>query len=290
MSRSIDCSQPFLSERIPAEIWLQIMECSSLEQDDIANLSLVGRHLRYVIQPILFSEIRVTLIQARYLDTYAPVRCQHVDYYDRLKKRLEFATSNHIAYYVKALTFRVGGERLDVETQDAIKEEQVLRTVFDELHHFVNLRSFSAQDISLDGTHFDSLARLEYFNGIHLERCTCSGDLGLTRFKLKSLSLHGKMNGSYGWWIPLVTSSSVEHLSYDAPALSSTETEPEILFPALAVFPHQMRSLRTLRLPAYAPLFPCFARALARCSSVENLYIDQNGPSRHDILAQVPLL
>lgn len=276
---------PFRSERIPAEIWLQVIEGCSLEQEDIASLSLVGKHLRYVAQPMLFAEIQVTLIKARYLDTYMPVRCQHARYHDRLKKRLEFATSNRIAYFVRSLSIRVAGDRVDVETEDAVKEGQILHEIFQDLHHFVSLRSFSAQDISLDGSHFDLLAQLQHFNGIHLERCMCTGDLGLTRFKLKYLSLHGKMSGSFGWWIPLVTSSSVEHLSYDAPPPMLQGEEPEILFPALSVLPRPLHLLRTLRLPAHAQLFPCFVSALSRCSSVENLYIDPSPSPRFHPLA-----
>lgn len=267
------------SERIPAEIWLQVIEDSGLEHRDIASLSLVGKHLRYVAQPMLFSEIQITLTKARYLDTHTPVRCQHIVYYNRLKKRLEFARSSRIAHFVKSLSIRVAGDRLDIEKEDAVQEEQVLSEVFRELHRFASLRSFSAQDISLGGSLFDSLAQLEHFNGIHLERCTCTGELGLRRFKLKYLSLHGRMSGSFGWWIPLVTSSSVEHLSYDAlppPLLGNDNEEPEILFPALSVLPRPLHSLRTLRLPAHAQYFPCFVRALAQCSSVENLYIDSS--------------
>lgn len=282
---------PLRSERIPAELWLQIIE-PSLEQDDITRLSLVSKHLRYIAQPMLFSEIRVTLVQARNLHTPALVRCQHVHYNNRLKERLEFITSNRAAYFVKTLTINTGSDIHVIGTQDAVKEEEVLRTVFNQLPHFVNLRSFSAQDISLNGSHFDSLAQLEHFNGIHLERCKCSGDLRLTRFRLRYLSLHGKMHGSYGWWIPLVTASSVEHLSYDAPvplppAENEPQSEPEVLFPALTVLPRPLLSLRTLRLPAHAPFFPCFVGALARCSSVENLYIDQRHAIPSEALDQL---
>lgn len=286
--RPIDLTLPVRSDRIPAEIWLHIIECSSLEQEDIANLSLVGKHLRYVVQPMLFSTVRVSLIRARYLDTSTPVRCQHVRYYDRLQKRLKFATSDRIAPFVKALAIRIAGERVDIERVGAVKEGQVLQAVFDVLPCFINLRSFSAQDISLDGSHFDSLAKFEHFNGLHLERCTCTGDLGLTRLRVKYLSLHGKMHGSYGWWIPLVTCSSVEHLSYDAPLpLFSDHNEPEVLFPALAVLPRPMHSLRTLRLPAHAQHFPCFVGALSQCASVENLYIEPSPPPQIGALTPV---
>jgi hypothetical protein len=268
---------PLHSERVPYEIWLQVIECASLEPKDIVHLSLVSRFLRFVAQPMLFSEFRITLHRARYPSSItSTVCCQHVAYFTRLKKRLEFASMPRIVQAVKRLTISMGGDKLDWERGVVVLEESLIRAVFDHLHHFVNLRSLSAQDVSLTGSHFDALAHLKYFNGIHLKRCRCTGDLGLTRFRLKSLSLHGRMSGTYGWWIPLVRCPTLEHLSYDiingSPA---PEDDPEVLFPALSTGP-LMHSLRTIRLPSNAVFLPCFQSALSRCPAIENLYIDQN--------------
>lgn len=267
-------SRPSLrSERVPYEIWLQIIESTTLDHSDIVNLTLVSKFLRYVAQPMLFSEFKVSIPRVRYLDSVTPVRCQDISYHDRLKQRLEFASYPRIVQAVKSLSIRMGEERRDLRSQETVTEESVVQTVFDQLSHFVNLRSFFAQDVALTGAHFDALAQLKYFSGIHLERCKCTGDLGLARLKLKYLSLHGRMTGTHGWWIPLLKCPTLEHLSYE-PAVRSTSgtDDPELLFPAVAVSP-VMHSLRTLRLPANAYFLPCFSLALARCSSVEELFI-----------------
>lgn len=259
------------SEKIPFEIWLQIIECSSLDHTDISHLTLVSKLLRYVAQPMLFANFRVTIIRARYLDSPTPVSCQHIAYRSRLKTRLEFASLPRIVQSVKVFDIRMGGERLDLDAQETVKEEEILGTLFQNIHHFTSLRSLFAQDVSLTGAHFDYLAELKYFNGIHLERCSCTGDLRLTRFRLKYLSLHGKMAGSYGWWLPLLQCSSLQHLSYDA--VPGPPQDPGLFFPALSTGPI-MHSMRTLRLPILAAFYPCFTLALSRCPSLENLYVD----------------
>ena len=271
---------PLRSERVPYEIWLQIIECSSLEHQDIAHLSLVSKFLRFVAQPMLFSEFRVMLHRARYLDVASAIKCQHVSIFARLKERLEFASLPRVVQSVKRLSIRIGNERRDWDRDAIVAEEEVVETVFNHLHHFVNLRSLSAQDVSLTGSHFDALAQLKFFNGIHLERCRCTGELGLARFKLRHLSLHGRMTGTYGWWIPLVRCPTVEHLSYEVSNIPGSADDPEVLFPALATGP-SMRSLRTLRLPSVAASLPCFQSALSRCPEVENLYVEENEYFRH---------
>ena len=217
---------------------------------------------------MLFATFRVTIIRARYLKME---RCQSAGYLNRLNQRLEFALLPRIVQSVKAIDIRMGGETRSLDAQEAVKEETVVWTLFQHIHHLTNLRSFSAQNVSLTGAHFDCLAELKYFQGIHLTRCSCTGDLGLARFKLRHLSLHGKMTGSHGWWIPLLKCSSLQHLSYDA--VPGPPGDPELLFPALATGP-VLHSLRTLRLPDHAAFYPCFSLALSRCSSVENLYVD----------------
>ena len=257
------------AEKIPYELWLQIIECSSLDYTDISHLTLVSKFLHFVAQPFLFSTFQISLVRVRaqYPATDL-VPCQEIAYHDRLKKRLEFASLPRVVRFVKAFVIRMGGNRVDLGTDDVIEEKELLEMVFQNIGRFTNLRSFSAQHVSLTGTHFDSLAKFEYLTEIHLERCQCTGELGLARFQLKSLSLHGRMTGTHGWWIPLLKCPSIKQLSYDA--VGGSSEDPELFFPALATGPI-MRSLKTFRMPALATSFPCFVLALSRCPLLENL-------------------
>ncbi|KIP07076.1 hypothetical protein PHLGIDRAFT_432214 [Phlebiopsis gigantea 11061_1 CR5-6] len=175
-----------------------------------------------------------------------PVPCQKVVYLDRLKTRF------------------------NLEMNDIVHEKDLLEMVFQNISRFPNLRSFSAQQVSLTGAHFDSLSGLKYLTEMHLERCQCTGELGLARFQLKFLSLHGKMTGTHGWWIPILKSPSIQQLSYDA--VCGPVEDPELFLPVLSTGPH-MQFLRTLRIPSFAVFFPCFALALSRCPLLENLHL-----------------
>lgn len=81
------------------------------------------------------------------------------------------------------------------------------------------------------------------------------------------------MRGTFGWWLPLLCSLTLEHLSYDTPTAQTKLDDPnELVFPALATS-SVMRSLHALHLPGASYRFPCFAMALLQCRNVRELYI-----------------
>lgn len=261
---------PFKAERIPCEIWLQIIESSDFTQSDTASLSQVSKFVRLIAMPMLFKTISLTVTLVRQEDATASVPGQSNDYHERLKTRLTFAALPSVAHAVKFVCIRHNGQRLDLDRDTMITPDQLVDTLFQYLHHFPNVRSFSAQKTTLRGQHFDELASLRHLNGMHFYRCSGTGELGLDRFHLKYLSLDGNITGRFGWWIPLLQSSTLYHVSYGAPPGESTE---KLFLPALATAP-RMTSLQVMRLPALSQTSPCYATALRQCPFVEDLLIN----------------
>ncbi|KAI0683973.1 hypothetical protein BC835DRAFT_682283 [Cytidiella melzeri] len=304
---------PLKSERIPAEVWLQIIEDSEFVREDIRNLTLVSKFVRWIAQPLLFRTITVSKYSP-FLDR-AEGRLDRIgstmatspfvatngrgytrSYVLRLQERLAFSTQSRIAHGVHSIIICTRQGRPGLPSEDMIDEEQVIDTVFSHLSHFSNMRSFFASDSKLSGKHFDELAQLRHLTGLHFDKCTGSGDLGLSRFRLKDLSLHGTISGSFGWWISLLRSPTLQRLSYSAPTQTSSlpqgrprrgyEDSLGLFFPALSTGP-LMRDLRVLRLPSRAAHSPCYVSALLRCPQVEALLIDP-GPPQITALPPLP--
>ncbi len=196
IQRQGTCTQSSLDlECIPLELWLHIIESAHLTRADIATLTTVSKFLRRIAQPILFAEISVTLLLAKKNGIPQAFRCQHSYYYKRLKRRLSFAMSQRIAPAVKSLVIRCGtGQEIDPEMHELVEEEKVVESLFHVLRHFPNIKAFSAEGVTLAEVHFEQLLQLPYLIGMHLDTCSASGDLRLSRFKMKSLSLHGEMS------------------------------------------------------------------------------------------------
>ncbi|KAI0083859.1 hypothetical protein BDY19DRAFT_975546 [Irpex rosettiformis] len=272
---------PLVSERNPAEVWLHIIEDSNLTDEDITNLSFVSRFVRWISQPILFRKISASIFS----QPSGPPGTTTF-YLERLRARLAFATSQRIAHGVNSVAIRCSSGTSSFAADYVVDASLLVEAVFSALPNFQNLSSFSISDSKLSGRHFDILAQLPRLSGLHFYRCSGSGDLGLSRFRLTELSLHGTIGGSFGWWISLMNPSTIQSLSYStldgtlspierflSPPNPDSEDSVNLFFPALSIGP-RMTNLAVLRLPSHAPQSRCYVTALQRCPNVQCLIVE----------------
>ena len=263
---------PLVPERIPAEVWLEIIEDSNLTAEDITNLTFVSRFVRWIAQPMLFRNMNVSMFSRAY-GTPGPTTF----YLERLKARLAFATQPNISHGVRSVVIRCSSVASGLVAEFAVDASQLFEAVFTSLPCFHNLRSFSTSNCRLSGRHFDVLAQIPHLSGLHFHQCSGSGDLGLSRFRLKELSLHGTISGTFAWWTSLMKSTSIQSLSYSTTEATSnsngTDDSLNLFFPALSIGP-RMVNLTVLRLPSAAPQTQCYMSALQRCPNIECLIIE----------------
>lgn len=264
--------RPLLSERIPAEVWLQVIEDSNFIHEDITNLTLVSKFVRWISQPLLFQTITLSIHKRT---TGSPGTT--TPYLERAQERLAFCTQHRIAHGVKSVVIRaeISGTLRPVE-EYLIDASPLVEAVFTSLPYFPNIYSFSISNSNLSGRHFDVLAQLPRLSGLHFNECSGTGDLRLSRFNLTELSLHGTMGGTFGWWISLIKPSSLRRLSYSAPSEATVTNAADSLnlfFPAVSIGP-RLSKLTILHLPCRAPKFQCYASALRRCPNIEVLIIE----------------
>ena len=270
---TISANHALQTERIPLEIWLHIVESSDLSHADMFNLSMTSKFLGWVVQPLLFRHFTVTHSRTF---TWVPGRPGGQDkrYVERLELRLQFATSTRIAGGVKSVNIAAGPRNETYAlNEDVISSDTIMGKVFDAFHHFPNLKTVFVAQATLTPARVDQLASVPLLEALHVDSCTATGDLNLSRLHLLRLSLSGEMRGTFGWWLPLLRSPTLSHFSYDAPTAQAKPDDPdELVFPALATG-SVMHSLTTLHLPGACYRFPCFVMALLQCPNVEELYI-----------------
>ncbi|PSS30991.1 hypothetical protein PHLCEN_2v2479 [Hermanssonia centrifuga] len=168
--------------------------------------------------------------------------------------------SQRIAPAVKSLVIRCGtGQEIDPEMHELVEEEKVVDSLFHVLQHLPNIKAFFAEGVTLAEVHFEQLLQLPYLIGMHLDTCSAPGDLRLSRFKMKHLSLHGEMSGTFGWWIPLLRSDALVHLSYDSRKQVKPEEPEELVLPAIATGPlmNHLRGSLLIRLDFHALSLHC---------------------------------
>ncbi|KAI0825451.1 hypothetical protein BC629DRAFT_1727 [Irpex lacteus] len=264
--------RPLLSERIPAEVWLQVIEDSNFIREDITNLTLVSKFVRWISQPLLFRTITLSIHKR---STGSPGTT--MPYLERAQERLAFCTQHRIAHGVKSVVIRaeISGTLRPVE-EYLMDASPLIEAAFTSLPYFPNIHSFSISNSNLNGRHFDVLAQLPRLSGLHFNECSGTGDLRLSRFHLTELSLHGTIGGTFGWWISLIKPSTLRRLSYSSPS-EATPTNAEdslnLFFPAVSIGP-RLSNLTVLHLPFRAPKFQCYTSALQRCPNIEVLIIE----------------
>ncbi|KAJ3551150.1 hypothetical protein NM688_g4887 [Phlebia brevispora] len=261
------------AERIPLELWLHIIQCGGLDQQDICHLACVSKFLAWAAQPLLFTNFVVTQLCTK--KDGKLVNCLPAHYHTRMLRRLEFVKSVRIAAAVKSVSIRFDPTELNPELDAIVDGDGILDEVFKSLSSFPNLKGLYARAVHFNPNRIAQLVELPTIEGLHFDNCSAAADMSLSSLQLRRLTLHGEIGGSkFGWWIPLLRSTTLTHLSYDAPSMAQMNADDprEDFLPALAIGP-TMKSLRVLRLPGASPRFPCFVMALSKCPSVRELLI-----------------
>ncbi|KAF7794408.1 hypothetical protein EIP86_005542 [Pleurotus ostreatoroseus] len=282
------------TERVPIELWLQIIRFADCEQRDLANLTLVSKFLAWVVQPLLFADFTVTLLRA-HLDGQV-TKCQHTAYHTRMLERLQFLKSERIAHNVKSISICLHPKAMHLDPEVLVGADEIVNEVFSVLAYLPHLKAFHGHEVHLTSPRIEQLVAVQYLEGLHFNACSATIDVILPNSQLRHLSLYGEMGGpKFGWWIPLLRSPSLTHLSYNSTSIARKNVKDpnEALFPAIAIGP-VIKSLQFLRLPCASPRFPCFEMALSKCSSVQELLMDSwdeghVGLPIHGQAAQVPL-
>ena len=262
------------TDRIPLEIWLQIIAHSGISQSEIQSLSLTSRFLAWATQPLLFHTFTAT--PSRISDKEpGGIRGQDAKYVEHLDERLQFATSVRIAHGVRSVVIATAEDPGSPSPdEDLVSADTIVDKVFDALGRFPSLKALHVAGIDFTAQRINQLASLPTLQGVHIGTRTTIGQLDLTGLPIRQLSLHVAKHDTSGWRLSQLLSPTLEHFSCE-----TMEAECDLVLAALAVGT-RMRSLRSLYLPGRCYDLPNFASALRQCPNIEELYIPE--PTFHD--------
>lgn len=137
------------AERVPLELWLQIIQCSDFSHNDFANIACVSKFLAWAAQPPLFSHFTVTQPCAKKDDKVG--KCQHPAYRMRFLQRLQFIKTEHIAAAVKSVSILFEPKVLLPHVYEGAGElvaaDEILDEIFDALSFFPNIEEVSACEV-----------------------------------------------------------------------------------------------------------------------------------------------
>ena len=149
------------TERVPIELWLQIIRFSDCEKRDLADLALVSKFLAWVVQPLLFTDFTVTLLRV-HLDGQV-TKCQHTAYHTRMLERLQFLKSERIAHNVRSISIRLHSKAMHLDPEVLVGADEIVNEVFAVLAYLPHLKALHGHEVHLTRPHL-ALSNLSPFH------------------------------------------------------------------------------------------------------------------------------